>query len=188
MSEATPEKIDLSLHLIKRGPKFRSHIVVFTETEASLKPTLKALGFCLIYVVVGLFLLALAAGVYVNSRQIDLILFLSIMGASITTFGVTLLQPFMKWSLFDKVSGKFRNHTERSLLLENILSLQITNKIVTSKHGVSYPCYELNVLTKFGRRLNIMNHNDLPQMQADAEQLAKFLDVELLDCQKEITL
>ena len=72
--------------------------------------------------------------------------------------------------------------------LKNIISLQITNKMISSKHGISYPCYELNVLTKYGRRMNILNHNDLQQMQTDAEQLSQFLDIELLDRQKEINL
>ncbi|RVU85711.1 hypothetical protein EOL70_04360 [Leucothrix sargassi] len=188
MSGVNEEMFDLTLHLIKKGPKFRSHTIVFEGEQASLKPTFAALAFCLIYVVVGLFLLGLATAIYMGSRQVDLIIFLSILGASITTFGITLLQPFMKWSVFDKKSGKYRNHVDRSLMLENILSLQITNKMVLSKHGISYPCYELNVLTKFGRRLNVLNHNDLAQMQADGEKLAEFLDVKLLDCQKEITL
>ena len=188
MSEITQEEIDLSRHLIKDGPKFRSHTIVFEDDTAHLKPTFSSLMFCLVYVVVGVFLLALAVFVYMSSKQLDLILFLSILGTGIGTFGITLLQPFVKYSFFDKKSGKFRNHSDRSLMLENILSLQITNKMITSKHGISYPCYELNVLTKFGRRLNILNHNDLVQMQSDAKLLSEFLDVELLDCQKEITL
>ena len=188
MSEITPEQVDLSRHLIKNGPKFRSHTIVFENDTAHLKPTFSSLVFCLVYVAVGLFLLGIAAVVYVKSGQLDLILFLSILGTAIGTFGITLLQPFVKYSFFDKKSGKFRNHSDRSLMLENILSLQITNKMITSKHGLAYPCYELNVLTKFGRRLNILNHNDLVQMQLDAKLLSEFLDVELLDCQKEIIL
>lgn len=188
MSDILPEQIDLSRHLIKKGPKFRSHTITIKDDKAFLKPTWSALIFCLIYVVVGLFLLALSATVYINSRQTDLVIFLCLTGASIATFGITLLRPFMSIIAFDKTTGKFTNHVDRSLKLDNIVSLQITNKMVTSKHGISYPCYELNVLTKYGRRLNILNHNDLTQMKIDAEELSAFLDVELLDCQKEIVL
>ena len=188
MPEISTEQIDLSRHLIKNGPKFRSHTIVFKETKAYLKPTLSALLFCLIYVAVGLFLLGLAAFVYFGSRQVDLVIFLSIAGAAITTFGVMLLQPFMKYSAFDKITDEFSNNADRPLKLPNIMSLQITNKMVTSKHGISYPCYELNLLTKYGRRMNVLNHNDLVQMEFDAEMLSEFLEVGLLNFKKEIIL
>jgi len=188
MSDISTDQIDLSRHLIKNGPKFRSHIIIFEETRAYLKPTLSALMFCLIYVLVGVFLLGLAAYIYMGTRQVDLVIFLSVTGAAIATFGLILLKPFMKYSAFDKGSDEFSNNADRPIKLVNITSLQITNKIITSKHGLSYPCYELNVLTKYGRRMNILNHNDLAQMEADAAKLSEFLGVELLDCKKEIVL
>lgn len=188
MSEVLPEQVDLSRHLIKDGPKFRSHTIIFQETKAYLKPTLSTLSFCLIYVVVGLLLLGLAAIVYSSSHQVDLVIFLGILGAAITTFGLTLIRPFLSHSVFDKNTDEFTNNSDRPIQLANIVSLQITNKIITSKHGLSYPCYELNVVTKYGRRMNILNHNDLVQMESDANQLSDFLDIKLLDCKKEIIL
>ena len=188
MSEVSTVQIDLSRHLIKNGPRFRSHAIVFEETKAYLKPTLSALMFCLIYVLVGVFLLGFATYIYMSSRQVDLVIFLSVSGAAIATFGLILLQPFMKYSAFDKKTNEFSNNADRPIKLANITSLQVTNKIITSKHGLSYPCYELNVLTKYGRRLNILNHNDLVQMEADGGKLGEFLGVELLDFKKEIVL
>ncbi len=44
------------------------------------------------------------------------------------------------------------------------------------------------MLTKNGRRINILNHNDLKQLKNDAEKLAVFLAVELIDLQREIIL
>ena len=188
MSEVSIEQIDLSRHLIKNGPKFISHTIVFEKTKAYLKPTLSAMMFCLVYVLVGLFLLGLAAFIYIGSRQVDLVIFLCVFGAAIATFGIILLQPFMKYSAFDKRTNEFSNNADRPIKLANITSLQITNKMITSKHGLSYPCYELNVLTKYGRRLNILNHNDLVKMEADGVKLGEFLGVELLDYKKEIVL
>ena len=188
MSPVFTEKTDLSRHLIKYGPKFRSHTIVFQESKAFLKPTLLALLFCLVYVLVGVFLLCLAVFVYSMSRQMDLVIFLSIAGTAIATFGFMLLRPFMRHSVFDKGTNEFCNNADRPLELGNISSLQITNKIITSKHGLNYPCYELNVLTKYGRRMNILNHNDLVQMELDGGKLSGFLEVELVDCQKEIIL
>ena len=188
MSDIPTEQIDLTRHLVINGPKFRSHTIVVHDSEAHLKPTWSAVIFCLVYVAVGLFLLILSAIVYYNSKQMDLVIFLLIAGASITTFGITLLQPFLKRVSFNKQSGVFNNHTDRPMKLKNIISLQITNKMIQSKHGISYPCYELNALTKYGRRLNILNHNDLKQMEHDGALLSEFLGVELLDRQKEIIL
>ena len=64
--------VDLSRTLIQKGPKFRSHTIVFNEETAHLKPTISSLLFCVIYIIVGLFLVALAAVVYAKSHQLDL--------------------------------------------------------------------------------------------------------------------
>ena len=144
--------------------------------------------FCVVYIVVGLFLLTLAAIVYFKNNQIDLTIFLGGFGIAITTFGFTLIKPFIKQVIFDKNTGKFKNNIDRTVKIENIVSLQILNKMITSKHGLSYPCYELNLLTKYGRRVNILNHNDFNQLKSDAEKLAEFLSVELIDLQRKIIL
>ena len=181
-------QIDLSRTLIRKGPKFRSHTVTFNDNSAYLKPTISSLLFCVVYIAVGLFLLVLAAIVYFNNKQIDLTIFLLAFGVGIATFGLTLIKPFMKQVLFDKNTGKFKNNIDRSVEIKNIISLQIINKMITSKHGLSYPCYELNLLTKYGRRINILNHNDLEKLTTDAQKLAEFLSVELIDLQRKITL
>ncbi len=184
--EDTP--IDLSRTLIQKGPKFRSHTVIFDENVAYLKPTISSLLFCVVYIIVGLFLLMLAVIVYVKNNQIDFAIFLGGFGIAITTFGFTLIKPFIKQVFFDNKTGKFKNNIDRTVKIGNIISLQILNKMITSKHGLSYPCYELNMLTKNGRRINILNHNDLEQLISDAEKLALFLSVELIDLQHEIVL
>lgn len=180
--------VDLSRTLFQKGPKFRSHTVIFNEKAAHLKPTISSLSFCVIYIIVGVFLLGLAAAVYIKSGQLDLSIFLGGFGIAITTFGFSLVYPFAKQVTFDKDKGTFKNNIDRAVKMENIISLQLVNKIVTSKHGLSYPCYELNMFTKNGRRINILNHNDLEQLASDAEKLAEFLSVELLDLQREIIL
>jgi len=184
--EDTP--IDLSRTLIHKGPKFRSHTVIFDGTVAYLKPTINSVLFCVVYIIVGLFLSTLAVIVYVKNNQIDFAIFLGGFGVSITTFGFTLIKPFIKQVFFDKKTGKFKNNIDRTVKIDNIVSLQILNKMITSKHGLSYPCYELNMLTKNGRRINILNHNDFDQLKTDAEKLSVFLSVELIDLQREIIL
>lgn len=187
-NETRDTKVDLSRTLIQKGPKFRSHTVIFNEGMAYLKPTISSLLFCVVYIVVGLFLLSLAVVVYVKNNQIDFTIFLGGFGIAITTFGFTLIKPFVKQVTFDKNRGTFKNNIDRPVKIENVISLQIVNKMITSKHGLSYPCYELNMYTKNGRRVNILNHNDLEQLNSDAEKLAVFLSVELIDLQREIIL
>ena len=180
--------IDLNKALLQKGPKFKSHTIFFDKNVADLRPTVSSLLFCVVYIVVGLFLMTLAVIVYVKNNQIDFTIFLGGIGTAIATFGFTLIMPFVKQVTFDKNRGTFKNNIDRAVKIENIVSLQIINKMITSKNGISYPCYELNMLTKNGRRINILNHNDFNQLKSDAEKLADFLSVELIDLQREIIL
>ena len=129
--------VDLSRTLIQKGPKFRSHTVIFNESTAYLKPTISSLLFCVVYIVVGLFLITLAIIVYVKNNQIDLMIFLGGLGIAITTFGFTLIVPFVKQVAFDKSRGTFKNNIDRVVKIDNIISLQILNKMITSKHGLA---------------------------------------------------
>jgi len=180
--------IDLSRALYQKGPKFRSHVIIFLDNKAYLKPTISSVLFCVVYIVVAFFLLVLAGFVYFKNNQIDFAIFLLAFGIAIGTFGVTLLKPFIKQVYFDNELGKFRNNIDRTVKIDNIVSLQILNKIIRSKHGLSYPCYELNLVTKYGRRVNVLNHNDIDQLEIDAKKLSEFLSVELQDLRREIIL
>ena len=185
-NEASGFYIDLQKTLVQDGPKFLSHQLIVSNKTAYLKPTMSSMLFCMVYIVVGVFLIGLASYVYIMSQQIDLSVFLGGFGIAITTFGFTLIQPFLKWARFDKKKGVFSNTVDRNVKLSRILSLQVNNKMVKRNQGVNYPCYELNLLTKNGRRINILNHNNLQQMLADGDALSRFLEVELEDYRREI--
>jgi hypothetical protein len=60
--------------------------------------------------------------------------------------------------------------------------------MIKRKHGLDYACFELNLLTKNGRRINILNHNHQQQLLLDAELLGTFLGVEVEDRRREIVL
>jgi hypothetical protein len=155
---------------------------------AYLRPTMSAMMFCVIYIVVGAFLLGLAGVIYWHTQQLDLTVFIGSFGMIIGVFGLALIKPFMKRARFDKASGRFDNNQDRDVKLQHIVSLQILNKIVVRGQAPNYPCYELNLLTKNGRRINILNHNDLPQMQLDSLVLGQFLAVEVKDLRRDIQL
>ncbi|MFT5259632.1 MAG: hypothetical protein ACI9J2_001578 [Saprospiraceae bacterium] len=145
--------IDLSKSLIQKRPKFKSHTTIFSANRAYLKPTISPMLFCLVYIVVGLFLIGLAMNVYVQNQHLDFAFFMGGFGVAIATFGFTLIKPFFRRVIFDKATGEFVYNTDRQVKLKNIIYLQINNKIITSKHGWSYPCYELNMLTKMDAEL-----------------------------------
>lgn len=186
MQEDQQFYINLERNLIKNGPKFLSHTVMVKGQIAYLRPTMGAMIFCIIYIVVGAFLLGLAADIYWHSQQVDLTLFVGGFGLIITAFGLHLIKPFMKRASFNKKTGRFSNNQDRDVKLQHILSLQIVSKLVARGQAPHYPCYELNLLTKNGRRINVLNHNDLPQMQLDAAVLGQFLKVEVTDLRRDI--
>lgn len=188
MSEPASFHIDLTKSLIQDGPKFLSHTVMISGQAAYLRPTLGSMMFCVIYIVVGCFLLTLASYILVAANKLDLAIFIGGFGVAILTFGVTLIQPFLKRASFDKTTGQFHNGSDRNVKLAQILSLQINNKIVKRKQALNYHCYELNLLTKNGRRINVLNHNCLNQILIDAQLLEKFLKVPVIDMRREIVL
>lgn len=180
--------VDLNRSLLQDGPKFLSHRLLITGETAYLKPTITAMLFCVIYIVVGGFLISLATYLLVVSTKYDLAIFVGAFGIAIATFGVSLIQPFLSRASFDRESGLFNNHKDRDVKLYQIVSLQINNKIIQRKHALNYACYELNLLTEHGRRINILNHNDQQKLLQDAELLGVFLGVEVHDCRREIIL
>lgn len=173
--------IDLSKHLIKNGPKFCSHRILLSEDAqtATVKPTLGGMAFGIFYALMGVLLLSIAGIAYfVGGYGYDFALFCGGFAIALLVFGMMLFKPFLIPSQFSKQSGDFTNNNERIVELNNIRSLQINNKLIRRTDGLNYVCYELNMLTQNGRRLNVLNHNDLDILRHDAELLATFLSVE----------
>lgn len=180
--------IDLYRPLLKDGPNFLSHTVNIKRHVAYLSPTIASMFFCMVYIAVGTFLLSLAAYLIMVNHKYDLIIFVGGFGIAITTFGVLLIKPFLQRASFNKKTRVFDNKKDRDVKLHHIDSIQLNNKIIQRKNALSYPCYELNLLTKHGRRINILNHNDQQQIMLDALLLSTFLKVEIQDYRKEVIL
>lgn len=180
--------VDLTKCLLKDGPKFLSHTLVITKSRAYLRPTVGAMMFCVVYIVVGGFLASLAAYLSVVTAHYDLSIFVGGFGIAIGAFGIVLIQPFIRRASFNKTLGIFDNRKDRNVKLSHIVSLQINNKIIQRKNALSYACFELNLLTKHGRRINILNHNNEDQLENDAALLGMFLGVEVKDYRRDIIL
>ena len=101
---------------------------------------------------------------------------------------------------FDTERGEIRGRKLRvgsrriePLPLTAVASVQITSGHVTedklgdSSPDSDYTAYEINLVLRDppGERLTLTAHNDEPHIRADAQRLAEFLDVPLLDHSKE---
>lgn len=64
--------------------------------------------------------------------------------------------------------------------LHEIRAVQVLAELVTDSEAPSYNSYELNLVLRSGQRLNVMDHGKRDVLVADAERLARWLDVPLL--------
>jgi hypothetical protein len=69
---------------------------------------------------------------------------------------------------------EIRRHSQATELA-TIQALQLVTERVSGKS--SYNSYELNLVLKDGKRINVMDHGDQTALNADAEVLARFLNV-----------
>jgi hypothetical protein len=101
------------------------------------------------------------------------------LGGGLFYFGTTPV-------VFDRREGKFwrgratpyglinRMAPAQQARLDDIHALQIITERIRGDDG-SYDSYELNLVLRDGRRLNVMDHGDYHALQADAETLGGFL-------------
>ncbi len=64
--------------------------------------------------------------------------------------------------------------------LHEIRAVQVLAELVTDSEAPSFNSYELNLVLRSGQRLNVMDHGKRDVLVADAERLARWLDVPLL--------
>jgi hypothetical protein len=113
-------------------------------------------------------------------------------GLAFTALGGGLLYSGTAPVVFDKRAGTFRRGrtTARAALsriapaqhapLDDIHALQILGERVSGTDG-SYDSYELNLVLRDGRRVNVVDHGDYDTLRRDAETLSRFLGRPLWD-------
>ncbi len=163
-------EINLSNYLLKNGPKFCTHVAVIKDDLFYFKPTSKSIAYSMIYFVMAIVLFIGAMIVFQHTGKLDLPLFLTGFGLGIGLLGLKVTGDYLALIKFDKSHGAYERKHYRPVALDNIVGLQINQK-----QQLSYACYELNLLTKGGRRMNILNHNGLAEMRREGKQLAEFL-------------
>jgi len=108
-------------------------------------------------------------------------------GALFAGIGATMLYFFSRPAVFDRqlgwywrgspalrAPGEIRRLSEATEL-SNIQALQVLTERVSGKS--SYNSYELNLVLKDGKRINVMDHGHEAALNADAQSLAQLLGV-----------
>lgn len=81
----------------------------------------------------------------------------------------------------EKSPGSVRVSNARAGRLADVHAVQIVREHVRMKEGGSFASYEINLVLKHGRRVNVCDHGDLSGTRADAARIAQFLRVPIWD-------
>ena len=98
--------------------------------------------------------------------------------------------------IFDKSKGFFwkgwkepdktqdRKNLKHLTKLEQIHALQIISEYIRGEKTPSFSSYELNIILKDGKRINIIDHGNLNALRNDAITLSNFLNIPIWDAIK----
>ncbi len=89
-----------------------------------------------------------------------------------------LKQPF--FDPMDRIFYRGRRH-RAPVPFDEIVALQILSEMCRPAKDSPFLSYELNLVLKDNRRINVVDHSDRTQLRSDAETLAEFLKVPLLE-------
>lgn len=183
--------------LKRGGTNFKTHKLINDVYRMQYKATMGAMLFG------GVFLL-FGAGIpgwilYENFKQDNQFLmseniFIIGFGLVFLAVGIFLIRKFATPITFDKHIGYFwrgnkepemysMNNPKEAIRLSAIYALQLISERVKSDKG-SYFSYELNIITKEGKRINVIDHGDRQSIYNDAKTLSEFLNVSVWDLNK----
>jgi hypothetical protein len=180
--------------LVSGGASFGTHRLKEPGLHRrEMRPTRGALAFYLLFLVVGLGVMAASLAVFVSGGREALppVLFLLLFGLVFAAIGGGLLRSGTKPIAFDIQLGFFwkgRNpppysfgaEPKEAIALPHIHALQIVSEHCSSSKS-SFMSYELNLVLRDGSRRNVVDHGNIEGLRADARELAIFLAVPLWD-------
>ncbi len=103
-----------------------------------------------------------------------------LIGPGAFLFGARMMLWTLQPRVFDRRQGVLSRGWSASIDLATIHALQIITEVCTSK-STQYFSYELNLVLADGKRVNLLDHGDLPQLREDATELAAFTGLPLWD-------
>lgn len=171
------------------GTNFRTHKLVEVDiNRVEFKASVAAKLFCSIFMFVGIATMIIFFVVELSSGKITLdseMIFPLVMGLVFAVVGGSLFYYVTTPIVFDKYKGSFwrdrkgpddvgdRRELKHYTELENIHALQLLSEFCSGKS--SYYSYELNLVLKDGRRINVVDHGNLKKLREDAQTLSGFL-------------
>ena len=186
----TPKKSD--------GASFRTHKIVRSfGTRLVFRLSLGAKLFFSLFLLIGLGVLVGGVVVAVNGSENVLVpIFMCISGAVFVVTSSSTFYVMNKPVVFDKDAGYFwkgrrsprlhlmGNASKGFVRLHDIHAIQLVTEVCVSnsnKNPSSYYSYEINIVLKDARRVNIIDHGNLSHIREDAQALSTFLEVPMWD-------
>lgn len=71
-----------------------------------------------------------------------------------------------------------KKNSDKAINLSNITGIQVIRKPIYNGSD-SYDSFELNIVTKSGKRVKIIDHSEGDYVKLEAKQLAEFLKIDL---------
>ncbi len=188
------EPVDWS-PLKRGGTNFRTHKLVSVDLDTVVfKPSTGAIIFYFAFLLFGIIPSSIGFWQFVNHgfRFSTDVLVPFGFGAVFGTVGLFLFGFGTRPIVFDKRRGYFwkgrkdpdevwsKDELKHFCELKNIQGLQIITELVKGDKG-SFNSYELNLVLKDGSRMNVIDHGNEAALRQDADGLAEFLGVEILE-------
>lgn len=163
------------------GSNFRTHVLVQpSATRVELRPTLAARAFAATFLGIG-GVSVVVAGAFVFAPGPGPLWALAPLafGALFGGVGWALWRSVARPHVFDLARRDYSRGTEAPLGLGLVHALQLVSEYCGGESHFS--SYELNLVLRDGRRVNVLDHGNLPALRLDAAELAAFLGVPLWD-------
>lgn len=181
--------------LKRGGTNFRTHRLVTIDADTAVfKATAGTIIFATIFLAFGIIPICVAfwlASEHGSVMRTDVLVPL-LFGIAFGALGLFLMSWMTRPAVFDRHRGYFwkgrkdpdavwnKDELKHFCEIRNIQGLQIISELVKGDKG-SFNSYELNLVLKDGSRMNVIDHGNERMLRSDAQTLAEFLGVEVLN-------
>lgn len=172
------------------GTNFKTHKLVEVRYDRmEFKTSTGMLLFSGIFTLVGVIMFIIP--LFIDAQGGELF-FLPLMGLIFGGVGGWLYYSSTTPTIFDKTVGMYWKtrktpdfyrqdaDSDKKVRLSDIHAIQLLSEYVKSDKG-GYYSYELNLVLKSGKRLNVVDHGKRSVILEDAEKLSRFLNVPVWD-------
>jgi len=180
----------------KGGANFSTHKLTETDMNRSeFKASLGAKIFYSIFTIMGIFFAIIFPILMLNAEDESMgfgIIMPVLIGLVFTIIGAFSFYHGITPIVFDKYKGIFyrgwksheyinyNSNSENFARLDDIYAIQLISEYCRGNKS-SYYSYELNLVLKDGKRINVIDHGNLNRIREDAKKLSEFLGTPVWD-------